>query len=83
MHAKASQNFLFSGKRFVQNSFKKSDASARCGGESGFQFVAQRHHFVQLRHNTVLFPKGWDSDYYRVDLGSGDDWLSCCVLPFL
>jgi len=26
MHAKASQNFLFSGKRFVQNSFKKSDA---------------------------------------------------------
>ena len=49
-------------------------AGSRTAGELGFQFVAYRHQFIHLRHDPVLFGKGWKGDWQYLPFALADDW---------
>ena len=47
----------------MQYGFQQAAAVGLGGGELGFQLVAQRHQFVHLGDDAVLFGEGWKGDW--------------------
>ncbi len=49
----------------MQHGFEQTAAFILRGCELGVQLVTQRHQFIDLGDDAVLFSEGWDGNWHR------------------